>query len=81
MKLFRCRKNHGVESQSKLRGIISMHRQDNSTNASYRQRVSLPSALRDCSTYNIVPHCFACGIIRLTNLTALRLSYLSLIKI
>ncbi|MBN1364641.1 MAG: methylated-DNA--[protein]-cysteine S-methyltransferase, partial [Syntrophaceae bacterium] len=29
---------------------IPMHRQDNSTNASYRQRVSLPSAVRDCST-------------------------------
>jgi hypothetical protein len=36
---------------NKLRCIISMHRQDNSTNASYRQRVSLPSAMRDCSTY------------------------------
>ena len=45
-----------------------MHKQDNSTNASYRQRVSLPSAVsrqsRD-STYITVPHCFACGIIPL----------------
>ena len=51
--------NHGYGPQSKLwkqfrsklRGIISLFIKDNSTNASYRQRVSLPSAVRDCSTY------------------------------